>query len=226
MSNIKKEAYDLSRTIDTEHFRWHIKLETSTEELTNRKFTTSHLALTSHCFTHIDAFRHTIPDAQSIDTMPIDGFIGEGYVADLSYKGRNEEITAGDLKKFEGEIKAGEILILSTQWDSKIDFSTKEFWEFAPYVSYKAAEWMVSKKLKAVGYDFPQDYEIRGHENPFRNNEIAWPLHELLPSHKIYQIEYLKIPNEVLSHRVQIIALPLKLKNVDGSPARVICYLK
>jgi kynurenine formamidase len=221
-----KKVYDLTRTIDSEHFRWHINLETSIEEMTGRKFTTSRLALTSHCFTHIDAFRHTIPEAESIDTMPIYGFIGEGYVADLSFKEKNEEVTARDLKKFEKKIKDSEILILSTQWDSKINFNAKEFWEYAPYVSYEAAEWIISKKLKAVGYDFPQDYEIRGHENPLSNNDTTWPLHELLPSHKIYQIEYLKIPKEVLSHRVRIVALPLKLKNVDGSPARVICYLK
>jgi len=225
MSN-NKIVYDLSRTIDPQHFRWHINLETKMEELTNRKFTTSQLYLTSHCFTHIDAFRHTIPGGQPIDTMPIDRFMGEGYVADLSFKEKNEEITADDLKKFEKKIRSDEILILSTQWDSKVDFNSKDFWEDSPYLSYDSAEWIVSKKLKAVGYDFPQDFEIRGRNNPFPNNKLAWPLHELLPSHKIYQIEYLKIPKEVMSHRVRIIALPLKLKDIDGSPARVICYLK
>lgn len=217
--------YDLSRIIDSRHYRWPIKIETNEERLTDRKFTVSRLSFTSHVFTHIDAFKHTIPNGMPIDEMGVDRFLGEGYVADLSSKSDGDEIDDDDLARFETEVRKGDILILSTQWDSKREFYSDEFWKFSPFVSFNAAKWILSKELKAVGYDFPQDYEIRKYDNPKKSDGPSWPLHELLPSHNIYQIEYLHIPKEILSKRVYVVALPLKLKGCDGSPARVICKL-
>lgn len=220
-----RTVYDLSRTIKEDHYRWPTKIESYREELTGRNFTTSRISLRSHCFTHIDSFRHTIPDAPSIDMMDIERFVGEGYVGDLSQIGENQEITARDLQKFGNDVRKGDILILSTQWDTKVDFNSKAFWESAPYLTEDAARWILTKEPKAVGYDFPQDYEIRGQKNQSADRNLQWPFHELLPSHGIYQIEYLKIPEEILSRRVEIVALPLKLMNCDGSPARVICTI-
>jgi len=81
---------------------------------------------------------------------------------DLSYVKENQRIDIGDLRKHEHEIKEGDIVILSTQWDEKRDFHDLRFWDESPYLSKGAVEWLIERKIKMVGFDFPQDYEITG----------------------------------------------------------------
>ncbi|WP_204304130.1 cyclase family protein, partial [Stenotrophomonas maltophilia] len=55
----------------------------------------------------------------------------------------------------------GEILLLSTGWDRRRDYRTRDFWLDAPYLTRGAAEWLKARRPTALAFDFPQDYPIR-----------------------------------------------------------------
>ena len=82
--------------------------------------------------------------------------------------------------------------------------------------SYKA-----KKKPKAVGFDFPQDYAIREIER--RAPEIdEFVVHNVFLKKGILNIEYLTNLKSIREKRVKFMAIPLKLKGVEGSPVRAI----
>jgi kynurenine formamidase len=51
------------------------------------------------------------------------------------------------------------------------------------------------------------------------------PAHDLILRKGIYQIEYLCNVHQINSKRITLIALPLKLADCEGAPARVIALL-
>jgi len=115
----------------------------------------------------------------------------------------------------------GDIVLIHTAWDLKRDWKTREYWTEAPYVDEEAALWLASQKVKAVGFDFPQDYAIR--EIPSRHPDVTeMPTHNLILRKGIYLLEYLCNIHLIRSKRTTLFALPLKLAGGEGAPARVV----
>jgi kynurenine formamidase len=80
---------------------------------------------------------------------------------------------------------------------------------------------LAEKRPKAVGCDFPQDYVIR--ELGKREPEIEeFIVHRVLLSRGILNIEYLTNLKRIKRKRVRFLAVPLKLKGVEGSPVRAV----
>jgi kynurenine formamidase len=87
------------------------------------------------------------------------------------------------------------------------------------------AEWMVRKKVRAVGYDCPNEcthhksfvYELTRTGSPDRLEDQH--VHRIHLSHGIMQIEYLCNLTSIKKERVKFFAIPLKLK-VEASPVR------
>jgi kynurenine formamidase len=85
----------------------------------------------------------------------------------------------------------------------------------------EGAQWLAEKKPKAVGCDFPQDYVIREMEN--REPEIdEFVVHHIFLTRGILNIEYLTNLKSIKRKRVKFMAIPLKLKGVEGSPVRAL----
>jgi len=86
------------------------------------------------------------------------------------------------------------------------------------------AEWMVKKKVKAVGFDCPNDwnhhlniaYDYTRKGPPVKEHEHV---HRIHLSHGILQIEYLCNLTAIKKDRVRFFAVPLKVK-AEGSPVR------
>jgi kynurenine formamidase len=72
-----------------------------------------------------------------------------------------------------------------------------------------------------VGFDFPQDYDIR-RLHKVDLNEIDLTTHDVLLANDILMIEYLSNLWKVPVQNVYIYALPLNLKNADGAQIRVV----
>jgi kynurenine formamidase len=77
--------------------------------------------------------------------------------------------------------------------------------------------------IKAIGFDFPQDYPIRlllkGEEKrPFEEHVT----HDILLRSGVTMIEYLCNTVALTANRTFLCALPLKVPAADGAPTRVI----
>ena len=104
------------------------------------------LSLTTHTGTHVDAPLHFLPDGRDIATMPIDQWIGEAAVVDLSHLGENGEVSAAELEKHAGHVRAGDIVLLRTDWPRKMSVEKEEFWTRGPFTSTSDSHMSVWEK--------------------------------------------------------------------------------
>jgi arylformamidase len=214
---------DLSMTISP-MWRWPNKLEVVKDFTMGDPYKVTAMKLSMHSFTHIDTPLHIEPNRLTIDQVELDCLCGSALIADLGPVTANKEIGSQHLQDSCQDLEPGDILILKTRWDEKRDYTSQNFWLDAPYINRCGAEWLAEQKIKAVGFDFPQDKVIR--EIPLRHPPVAeMPTHDLILRSGIYLIEYLCNLGQLGGARVQLFALPLKIQGAEGACARVVAVL-
>lgn len=164
----------------------------------------------SHTGTHIDAPKHFIEKGIGIDQIPPTKLVGEAYIGDLSTKGIGSGITSDDLRKLDENLKPDDIVVCYTgcseRWGD--ESVTKNY----TYLTKDAADYLVSKRIRAVGIDF------------LSIEKFSAPpvVHKTLLNNGIFIIESLSNAlKSFLGQRVFLICMPIKLKNGDGAPSRV-----
>lgn len=214
---------DLSHRIVFPHWRWKPERWITSSHDAGELFLSSALTMSLHGFTHVDAPNHFLPGAEAVADLPLERWSGEAAVVDLTHRGADEEVTADDLERQAGHVKAGDIALLRTDWDRKADIATREFWTRAPYTTREAAEWLVERGVKAVGYDYPADPSLRmDPEHPGRLPRELQVTHDVFFPRGIVVIEYLANLAEIGRPRTVLLALPLKIDGGDGSPVRAV----
>lgn len=186
--------------------------------------------MATHTGTHLDAPAHFIPEGDTVDRIPIERYMGEGVVLDLTFKGPGEEITASDLKQYESEIREGDVVMLYTGWSGKRGL-TKEYLYFWPHVGVESAKYLASRKIKAVGID---GLSIAGWaENVPAQPSIAKSspvdVHVTLLREGIIIVEEVANLDKVLegrkTARAFFIFVPLNLVGAEGAPCRAIAFV-
>ncbi|MCX7921054.1 MAG: cyclase family protein [Clostridia bacterium] len=165
----------------------------------------SRISLGSHTGTHIDAPKHFYDDGVSVDKLPIDTLVGKAKVFEIRGK---EQIEADDLKKL--DIKKGDIIILKT--DNSYLITKGRFNEKYTYIAHGAAEYLSRVGIKTLGFDYISVEKY--------DSETAHTHYTLLKEN-IVIIEGLVL-EDVEPGEYEMIAMPLKIKDGDGSPARVV----
>ena len=97
-------------------------------------------------------------------------------------------------------------------------FGTLEYWFDSPVLSTAAADWLVAKGVKMLGYDFFQDAGAKGYETD-RKNFLA---HEHVLGKEVLHLEHLTNLSAVVDTEFFAIGLPLKIVGGEGSPVRVV----
>ena len=209
------------------HFRWKVAREVRTSHARGDLFESSVLALPCHAYTHVDAPRHFLPGTRAIAEMPVDQWMGEAAVVDLTHLGANGEVTAAELEARGGHVRAGDIALLRTDWPRRTSVDDERFWREAPWTGRSACEWLVARRVKAVGYDYPPDYAIRTmiFEPGARVTAEDCTTHHVFFPAGITVIEYLTSLHEIGAARCRFVALPLKLAEADGSPVRAVALV-
>lgn len=233
---------DCSMIVSTKTWRgsWKVTLATmqkETREVEGLKLRPqeSVIHMHAHCATHIDSPLHYIQDGPTMDEIPIERCFGEAAVIDLTDKGELEPITAEDMEERGKHVNEGDIVLLKTGWTERNAGGNTErmeglpvnwdYWRRGPYPTRSMAEWMVRKKVKAVGYDCPNECTHHfsivhdcTHEGLGEKLEDKH-VHRIHLSHGIMQIEYLCNLTAIKKSRVTFFAVPLKIR-VEGSPVR------
>jgi arylformamidase len=216
------KVIDLSLPV-REHWRWHVKLY-PIHTFEDHFFLHQYMDYNLHGFTHVDALLHYLPDTPPIEKVPLDKFMGEATVVNLSHLGENAGVTAAELEKHGQHVKAGDIVLLRTDWPLKCDYMSKDFWGKGPYTARDACEWLVKRKVKSVGYDYPPDYciryEVTDPQHEYKAEEFT--THAVFFKAGIYVIEYLCNLHLISKERVQFLALPVLLVGAEGAPCRAI----
>lgn len=213
-----------------EHWRYGIKFELATSHANHDRWQTTKHNLHSHWFTHIDAPIHHDPKGENLDAYPIEDWcISDCLILDLSYVGDNQEITYEMLEKANESFKDKKFdsIIIRTDRGKSVSWETTEFWDNSCWVSESGARWIKEYAPKVVGFDFPQDYDIRKIRTAKPDDIILQPVHDIvLKDGKILMIEYLTNLWKVNSPVCKLIALPLNTKGADGSQIRVVAVVE
>jgi kynurenine formamidase len=183
----------------------------------DRGWNTSILQLFSHAGTHIDSQKHFIDEGEGIDQIDLRKCIGTAMVIDVGFIKPKESITVKHIEPYADKIKAGARILLKTGWSSHIDLP--DYRTHMPSLSLYLVKFFIEKKIVMLGVEPPSVADLS-------NLEETITVHKALLKAGIVIIEGLSNLVSLKSDTIKIIALPLKIRGIDGSPARVIAIEK
>ena len=208
---MERKIIDLTLTFA--HGKLGVEFEKE-KEIQNDGFNTTTLHIYSHALTHMDATNHFLVDGEGVDKNELHKCIGEALVVDLSHKEPNSFITVDDLAYVADKIQPSTRLLLRTDWDTHAEMD--DYRTHFPRVSVELARWLVERGIWLIGLESPSVASLLP-----ENWEELTQVHQILLSGKIIIVEGLCNLRQ-LPETVEFTALPLKLKDVDGSPVRAI----
>jgi kynurenine formamidase len=177
----------------------------------------STFSMFAHYGTHVDAPNHFIEGATAIDQAPLNHLLGPAALVELDDHGQEAAITGATLEARGRSVRRGDIAILRTGWSDRC-WGTAPFWTEGPYLTLDGADWLVERGVRAVVYDFSEEYAVR--RPGFQGKDCV--VHHRILGEEIYNIEYVQGLGKIHAPRLAIIALPIKLVGCDGAPARVV----
>ncbi|MBF7095737.1 cyclase family protein [Alkalibacter mobilis] len=201
------KIYDISMEIHRDMQVYKNKDEKRPVIETTRDFRSSsamesRISMDMHTGTHLDMPLHFVEGGTSIESLDLNKVVTNCRVLDFSHL--NEVITAEDLKTKEfGEEK---FLILKTQNSDSEEFN----YNFV-YLDELGAKYLKSQGIEGVGID----------GLGIERAQSDYGTHKTLLESNILIIEGLRL-NGISEGVYQLVALPLKIKGAEASPARVI----
>jgi arylformamidase len=164
----------------------------------------SDLAFNIHTGTHFDAPSHFLKDGHTADQMPLDAFVGECWVAELS---QHSKIDRAALEA--AKIPAGTTRLLLKTRNSGMWSPT--FREDFVGVTLDGAQWLVEHGIRLIGADYLSVQPYGG------DNEI----HRTLLRKDVVVLEGLHL-GTVAEGRYELIALPMKIVGLEAAPVRAV----
>ena len=169
-------------------------------------FDVTHLSLSTHTGTHVDAPSHFIAGAAGVEGLDIDALIGRAFVADATRA--TSHLDAAALETL--SIPAGcERLLLKTP-NSRL-WAWPQFEPDFIALTADGAEWIVDHGARLVGIDY---LSIAPFADPA-------PVHRRLLAAGVVIVEGLDLRAVTPGERT-LICLPLSIPGADGAPARVL----
>lgn len=163
------------------------------------------ITMGSHTGTHVDAPKHFYNNGLSISELPLDYFIGKAKVVEIK---TGEIIEVDDLRACQFE--KNDIVLLKTKNSTLL--ANKQFIARYVYVSVGAAQYLAEIGIKTLGFDY---FSVD------RYGDAEFPVHHVLLKKNIVILEGLDL-SRVLPGEYQIIALPIRISDGNGSPVRAV----
>jgi arylformamidase len=170
------------------------------------------LHLYSHAGTHMDAPFHFGVNDQTIEEFEVSRFICDSWVIPIEALSR-QKIKLEDLGKYVELIEPGDGVILKTGWSKYIN-DTK-YREELPGIHESLARWFVEKKINLLAVEPPSIADVM-------DREEVTKIHEILLGGDVIIVEGITNLESLTKEKTTLVALPLKVKDGDGAPARVI----
>lgn len=159
-----------------------------------------------HTGTHADSPYHFDSDAETMEQLDVNVFIGDCIVLDC----RGElEITAALLQKM--NLRGVKRVLLKT-----VDHISPQFPVDIPVISTDVAPYLKEQDVFLLGVDNPS-------VDPLDSKEVS--AHHALYANGIHIVEGLVLEH-VTPGLYELIALPLKIEGADGAPVRAVIRKK
>ena len=153
-----------------------------------------------------------------MDELALDRLVmRDAVVLDVSGKPAGAGISGDDLERTGVVPSPGQVAVIKTLWTDRA-WGTPEFWNDTIHLEPSVSEWTASRGVAAVAMDcFPEKPFWRMTLQPAERgaNHKRWlkagiPMIQLLTN------------LGSIGGRFKLVALPLRLRGMDGSPARVV----
>jgi arylformamidase len=216
------KIFDISRALSDELAPWpgdtpfHFELKWKMAE--GATVNVGAINMGVHNGTHADATFHFDESGVPIDRMPLDAYIGDAVVVDLTgLFGRAgdafdkaRQIDVADLEAFSAALEQAPRLLLKTGvWkDSKV------FPDWIPVIARDVSEWLRERKVKLLGLDLPS-------VDPIDAKKLT--NHYALAAVHVAIVESLDL-SEIEAGIYHFAALPLKILGGDAGPVRAILW--
>lgn len=166
-----------------------------------------------HNGSHADAPFHFQEKAATIDQMPLETYLGDAAVLDLSavFGGdRSRAITIADLEAAgSGLVSAPRLLLKTSVWsDPKI------FPDWIPLMAPDVPAWLRDRRVSLLGLDLPSVDAI---------DAKVLVNHHALAAAGIAIVESLDL-SQVEAGPYRFCALPLRIRGADAAPVRAILW--
>jgi arylformamidase len=170
-----------------------------------------------HTGSHVDFTKHVQADGETAADVALERVFGEALVVDLSFVEANHEITVADLENHAPKIRQGDIVLVRTDWTEKQWGNFPAYYMESPYCSPEAAQWLIDRGVKAVGFDCFSEYCARLPD--FTSEDFV--IHKIILENGATLMQQLtnfsQLPTD---RRVQFFAPFIKIRGAEGSPAR------
>ena len=191
--------YDITPMIDENFPVWPGDMQFK-KEIKQRS---SNIYMSSHIGAHTDAPSHCFPDDDGIENVNLEHYVGACQVIRVCVQ-KNAMI---EMKHLNKSIIASRVIFATHTYSYGTEFHT----DFAA-LSPRFVDELFKQGVTTIGIDTPSidlfdSKELYAHRTAFRN--------------KMSILEGLQL-KDIQDGIYELIALPLKLKGIDGSPVRAV----
>ena len=177
----------------------------------------SKIEMLLHTGSHVDFTRHVQADGETAVDVILERVCGQALVIDLSHVGPNHEISVGDMEERAQGIRQGDIALVRTDWAEKEWGNFPTYYMESPYCAAEAAQWLIDRGAKAIGFDCFSEYCARLPD--FTSEEFI--IHKvILENGAILMQQMTNLSQLPTDRRVQFFAPFIKIDGAEGSPAR------
>jgi len=204
----RRKIYDISLTIYPGMLAWpgqpQVAMDTVKSIAQGGSSNVSLFHIGTHTATHVDAPRHFISGAPSIDSIGPEVLLGPARLFQLP---EAHHIDRNLLERL--DLKGIERLLFGTRNSTLL--KQRQFEQDYAFISEDAARYLVDMGIKLVGVDY---LSVDQYQDKTR------PAHHTLLGAGVVIVEGLNLTG-VPAGDYELFCLPLKIKDGDGAPARV-----
>ncbi len=201
--------YDISRTIAPTLSVWPgdspFSFQTMLSKESGASVNLTTLTLSAHTGSHADAPFHYVNSGEHPADLPLERYMGPAHVVTIS-----REFGGIIPEDFSDRYLAGMQRLLIHTWVS--DLPDDEWPQDFPYPTVELVDWLAERGVVLLGVDMPS-------VDRFDSDQL--PCHHRLYERGISNLETLML-KDVPDGVYELIALPLKIGGVCGSPVRAI----
>ena len=166
-----------------------------------------------HTGTHVDVPFHFDPDGATLDKVPVDRFVGQAKLLDVSARKPTEAVSRTMIEEAMSRqrvsVRTGDIVLLRT---TKASWGSTGYFDFAS-LGKTAAEKLVELGARSVGIDLNSADTM---------SDLSKPAHTILCQEGIPIYENLVQLGKIGKVSFEFIGLPINMEGATGSPVRAI----
>jgi kynurenine formamidase len=183
----------------------------------------SKVEMVLHTGSHVDFTKHVQENGETAIDVSLDRVCGPALVVDLSFAEANHEISVADMEAHAQMVGQGDIVLVRTDWTEKQWGNFPTYYMESPYCSPQAAQWLIDRGAKAIGFDCFSEYCARLPD--FTSEEFI--IHKIILENGAILMQQLTNFSQLpTGRRFQFFAPFIKMRGAEGSPARFFALLE